>query len=43
VAVTRGDFVLGAGAVIRTDPLGSVTINTQTAAILGSIIAPPPA
>ncbi|MDR3401065.1 MAG: filamentous hemagglutinin family protein [Chthoniobacter sp.] len=40
VAITRGDFVLGAGAEIRTDPAGTVTINTQTAAILGSIVAP---
>ena len=40
VALTRGDFVLGAGAAINTDPLGSVTIKTQTAAILGSIVAP---
>jgi len=40
IARTRGDFVLGAGAVIQTYPTGSVTINSQTATILGSIIAP---
>lgn len=39
-ALTRGDFILGAGAAILTDPLGTVTINSQTAAVLGSIVAP---
>lgn len=36
----RGDIVLGAGAVIETDAKASVTIKGDTAAILGSIIAP---
>jgi filamentous hemagglutinin len=41
--VTRGDFVMGGGAVIITDPLGSVSISgggKGTATVLGSIIAP---
>ncbi len=38
--VIRGDFVMGNGASITTDPLGSVTISAQTATILGSITAP---
>ena len=36
----RGDFVMGAGSIIKTDPMGSVTIRAQTAAVLGSISAP---
>ena len=38
--LTRGDFVMGAGAIIRTDPRASVTISGNSAAVLGSIIAP---
>ena len=38
--VLRGDFFMGAGAVIQTDPTASVTIKGDTVAILGSIIAP---
>ncbi len=38
--VIRGDFVFGAGALIRTDPRGSVRISGDTANILGSIFAP---
>src|SRR6202035_4551369 len=38
--IIRGDFVLGEGALIQTDPTGSVGISANTAAILGSIIAP---
>ncbi len=38
--LARGDFVMGAGAAIRTDPRGSVSISGNTAAVLGSIIAP---
>jgi filamentous hemagglutinin family protein len=40
IARTRGDFIMGAGAAIVTDPLGTVTIKSQTAAVLGSIVAP---
>ncbi len=36
----RGDFVMGTGAVIETDPLATVSISANTAAVLGSIIAP---
>jgi filamentous hemagglutinin len=38
--IIRGDFVLGEGALIQTDPSGSVSVSANTAAILGSIIAP---
>jgi filamentous hemagglutinin len=42
--IARGDFLMGAGASITTDPQttasGGVSINAQTAAVLGSIIAP---
>lgn len=38
--VVTGNLVMGAGAVIRTDPEGSVTFNGQTVAILGSVYAP---
>ncbi len=38
--LTRGDFVMGAGAVIRTDPGASVTIKGDTADVLGTIVAP---
>ena len=42
--LVRGDFVMGAGAVIETDPQinpgGGVTINANTVTVLGSIIAP---
>jgi hypothetical protein len=38
--VTLGDIVVGAGAVIRTDALGSVNFDGQTVAIEGSIFAP---
>ena len=38
--VLRGDFVMGEGALIKTDPLGNVSIDADTAAILGSIITP---
>jgi filamentous hemagglutinin len=36
----RGDFVLGAGSLIETDPQGSVTISGNTADVQGSILAP---
>ncbi len=36
----RGDFVMGEGAVIQTDPRASVSISGDTAAVLGSIFAP---
>ena len=38
--VVRGDFVMGDGASITTDALGSVTIAANTAEVLGSIRAP---
>ncbi len=38
--VVRGDFVMGSGAVIATDALGSVSISGNTAAILGTIDTP---
>lgn len=38
--VASGDFVLGTGATIQTDPKGSVTISGTTVAVLGSVIAP---
>lgn len=38
--VTRGDIVMGEGARIQTDPLGTVTFTGDTVAILGSVIAP---
>ena len=40
VVLANGDFTMGDGAVIRTDPKGSVQISGNTAAILGSIVAP---
>ncbi len=36
----RGDFIMGEGAAITTDPKGSVTVEGQTVAVLGSITAP---
>ena len=38
--IVRGDLVIGSGALIQTDPRGSVTISGDTAEILGSILAP---
>ncbi len=38
--IVRGDLVMGEGAVIRTDPQGSVSLSGQTVAVLGSILAP---
>ena len=38
--VVRGDFVMGEGAVIQTDPRGSVTVSGDTALVLGKISAP---
>jgi filamentous hemagglutinin len=42
--IDRGDFVMGAGSSITTDPQtnaqNGVSIHAQTAAILGSIVAP---
>jgi len=40
ILIERGDFVLGAGAQITTDPQGSVSISGNTVAILGSVIVP---
>ncbi len=36
----RGNIVMGAGALIETDALGSVTLHGQTVEMNGSIIAP---
>ena len=38
--VVRGDFVMGEGAVIRTDPQGTVRFSGDTVAVLGSILVP---
>ena len=38
--LSRGDLVMGEGSVIRTDPLGSVSLKGDTATVLGSIFAP---
>ena len=38
--VVRGDFLMGAGSSIMTDPQASVTISANTAAVLGNITAP---
>ncbi len=38
--LVRGDLILGARSEIRTDPLGSVSLSGDTAAILGSVYAP---
>jgi len=40
LVLVRGDFVMGNGASITTDPLGSVSITANTATVLGSIVAP---
>ena len=40
VPVVRGGFVMGAGAVIQTDPLANVSISGDTVAISGSVITP---
>ena len=38
--VVRGDVVMGEGAVIQTDPKGSVTLGGDTALVQGRITAP---
>ncbi|MHA3772468.1 filamentous hemagglutinin family protein [Verrucomicrobiota bacterium sgz303538] len=38
--IVRGDLVMGAGSVIKTDAGGSISLNGDTAAVLGSLIAP---
>ncbi|MGB8165868.1 MAG: filamentous hemagglutinin family protein, partial [Chthoniobacteraceae bacterium] len=38
--IVRGEFEMRAGAAIKTDALGSVTIAANTASVLGSIVAP---
>ena len=38
--LVRGDLVLGLGSVIQTDPKGSVSLDGNTVAILGSVVAP---
>jgi len=36
----RGDLLMGAGSLIHTDPLGTVSFSGQTVAILGGVFAP---
>ena len=36
----RGDIVMGAGALIKTDALGGVSFSGNTVSVLGSVIAP---
>jgi filamentous hemagglutinin family protein len=38
--LARGDFVIGAGAIVETDPKAGVAISGDTAEVLGKIIAP---
>ncbi len=38
--LVRGDLVMGDGAVIRTDPLASVSLKGDTTLVLGSVFAP---
>ena len=38
--LTRGDFVMGKGSVIQTDPGATITIKGDTALVLGSIRSP---
>ncbi|MFZ4593387.1 MAG: filamentous hemagglutinin family protein [Verrucomicrobiaceae bacterium] len=38
--VIRGDIIFGEGAVIRTDPLATVSFKGNTVAVLGSVSAP---
>ncbi len=38
--IVRGDLVMGLGASIRTDALGSVSLRGETATVLGSITTP---
>ena len=38
--VVRGDFVMGEGATIQTDPKGTVAISGDTALVQGKIVAP---
>ena len=40
VPFIRGDLVMGEGAVIQTDPLGTVSLKGDTVALFGSILAP---
>lgn len=38
--VNRGDVVIEAGALIKTDPLAKVSVSGTTVAVLGSVVAP---
>lgn len=38
--LTRGDVVMGEGAIIRTDAKGSVSFNAQTVTLHGSVVTP---
>jgi filamentous hemagglutinin len=40
VLISRGDLVMDAGVVIETDPLGDVSLEGQTVAVLGQVYAP---
>ncbi|CAN5764026.1 hypothetical protein BH11VER1_BH11VER1_29890 [soil metagenome] len=40
ILLSRGDIVFGAGALLKTDPLASVSLIGGTVAIYGAIVAP---
>ncbi|MEY4483840.1 MAG: hypothetical protein RL693_1292, partial [Verrucomicrobiota bacterium] len=40
ILLSRGDIVFSPGAVLKTDPLGSVSLVGGTVSVFGSIIAP---
>jgi filamentous hemagglutinin len=40
VLIGRGDFVMGSGASIQTDPLGTITVDASSISLSGSLIAP---
>ncbi len=40
ILLSQGDLVLGRGALIRTDPLATVSLTGGTVAVFGSVIAP---
>ena len=38
--ITRGDVVIGEGAHVETDPLGSISLTGDSVAVLGQLVAP---
>ncbi len=40
IPTVQGDLLLGAGAVIQTDPKGAVSLAGDTVTVLGSVLAP---